>query len=80
MTLQELRTKNPQELVILLREQRTTLLKLHLQREARELKNVRGMRVSKKMIARMLTLLQGAAKTQYPVGQPYGDSGESSAE
>ncbi len=60
MTLSELRTKSHQELLLLLNEERAQLLTLHLQREARELKNVRSMRASKKMIARMLTLLQGA--------------------
>ncbi len=63
MTLQELRAKTTPELQAFLKEEHAALLKLHLQREARELKNVRSMRISKKTIARILTLLQQQTPT-----------------
>ena len=57
MEFKEFQNKDSKELQVLMREARATLLKLHLQQEARELKNVRSIRDTKKTIAQLATLL-----------------------
>ena len=57
MKFEELKNKEAKELTMVLQEQHALLLKLHLQQNVRELKNVRSIRATKKNIARLATLV-----------------------
>ncbi|MDP3771674.1 MAG: 50S ribosomal protein L29 [bacterium] len=61
MDIQEMRTKSEPELRELLREQRTHLEDLRFRASARELKNVHEIAQTRRLIARMLTVLHERA-------------------
>jgi len=57
LTLEELKKKSQQELHVLLAESRETLRDLRFKDSQKQLKNVRDIRVMRREIARILTLL-----------------------
>jgi large subunit ribosomal protein L29 len=64
MKIKELRTKSPQELQNLLKELREKLRDLRFQIASKKLKKVREIRIVKKTIARVLTLLNQNTKSK----------------
>lgn len=57
MNIKELKTRKPEDLNIVLGEQREKLRELRFRDANKQLKNVREIRVIKKTISRILTLL-----------------------